>query len=361
MRIIDRYILKSLIFTFLGSLFIFLFLYIIVDLLSHLDEILKNKISIFVLKDYYLTFLPAIFYHTAPIASLLSCLYTLGRLNRDNEILALRSSGLSIFQIARPVILFGLTLSIFVFFINERFTTFAQRKSQEIKEVYFSKEKPQKHIQNLTLLGEKNRLYFIQNFYPEENRIEGITILEHNEDLDLTAKVFVEKGVFQKDFWIFYKSFRYNFSPDGSIVGKPIYFEEEISDIRETPQDLLRQRASPEFMNIKDLSGYIERLKKVKAETVVRNFKVDLYDKIASPFSSLVIIFTGIPFAISVKKKRVEFFSFGICMILCFFYYVIWSISLGLGKIGFLPPLLSAWISHLLFLSFGIYLSFKLT
>jgi len=191
--------------------------------------------------------------------------------------------------------------------------------------------------------------------------MEGITILEHNEDLDLTAKIIAERGIFQKDFWVFYRSFRYNFTKDGRIEGKPIYFDEEVSDIKEKPQDFLRQRNSPDFMNIKDLFYYIKRLKKAKSETVVRNFKVDLYDKIASPFSSLVIIISGIPFGISVRKKRIELFSFGICMILSFFYYLIWSISLNLGKIGYLPSFLSAWISHILFFSLGIYLSYKLT
>lgn len=360
MHIIDRYILKSFIFNFLGGLFLFLFLYIIIDLFGHLDEVLKNKVPIFVLRDYYLTFLPVIFSRIAPVASLLACLYTLGRLNRNNEILALRTSGLSIFQIAKPIILFGLILSIFIFFVNEKFLSGAQRKNQDIKQRYFSKKRPQKSIKNLAFLGE-NRLYFIQDFYPTENRVEGITILEHDEVLDLSAKIVAEKGIFQENFWIFYRSVRYNFSKDGKILGKPIFFDEEVQDLKETPQDLLRKKISPEFMNTKDLSLHIKRLTKARAETVVRSFKVDFYDKISSPFSSLVIIFVGIPFGLSVRKKKIEFFSFGICIISGFLYYVIWSISINLGKIGIFPPLLSAWFAHLLFLSLSLYLTFKLT
>jgi lipopolysaccharide export system permease protein len=250
-----------------------------------------------------------------------------------------------------------LTTSIFVFFVNERLTPVAQRKNQDIKRSYFSKEKS-KNIKNLAFLGENNKLYFFQNFYPEEERVEGITILEHNEDLDLMAKIVAERGVWQKKFWIFYKSWRYNFSEDGKIKGTPVYFDEEISDIKESPQDLLKQRISPELMSIKDLTSYIGRLEEAKAETVVRYFKCDLHQKISSPFTSLVIILAGIPFALSVRKKRIEFFSFGICIILCFFYYVIWSICVNLGKIGFFPPFLSAWLTHLLFLLIGIYLSF---
>jgi len=92
MRILDRYILKSVLSIFLGCLLIFFFLYIIIDVFSHLDEILKQKVNIDVLFRYYISYLPIIFVQVSAIASLLSTLYTFGTLNRNNEIVAMRSS-----------------------------------------------------------------------------------------------------------------------------------------------------------------------------------------------------------------------------------------------------------------------------
>ena len=110
MRILDRYILKSIILIFFSCIFVFLFLYIVIDLLSNLDEILKHRATLMLLARYYLSYLPIMFVQVSPFACLLSSVYTFAKLNHNNEIIAMRSSGLSIFEIARPSLLFGLLI-----------------------------------------------------------------------------------------------------------------------------------------------------------------------------------------------------------------------------------------------------------
>lgn len=133
MRILDRYILKSAILIFLTCLLTFLFLYIIIDVFSHLEEILREKIALGILKQYYLSYLPIIFVQVAPIACLLATIYTFGKLNRDNEIIAMRSSGLSIWQITKTIIIFGAIVSVFVFWANERLVPASLSLNEKIK------------------------------------------------------------------------------------------------------------------------------------------------------------------------------------------------------------------------------------
>ena len=90
MRILDRYILNSMVKIFISCIMIVLMLSVIIDLFSHLDEILKQRTSIELLFMYYLNFLPFIFVQVSPFACLFGCLYTLGVLNRNNEIIAMR-------------------------------------------------------------------------------------------------------------------------------------------------------------------------------------------------------------------------------------------------------------------------------
>lgn len=111
MRILDRYILRSVLAVFFGCLLVFLFLYIIIDVFSHLDDILKQRVELLLLLKYYGSFLPIIFVQVTPICCLLSTLYAFGKLNRDNEIIAMRSSGLSVLQITKTIIIFGLVVS----------------------------------------------------------------------------------------------------------------------------------------------------------------------------------------------------------------------------------------------------------
>ena len=120
MRILDRYILKSVLYIFFSCIFVFLFLYVIIDLLSNLEDILKQRATFILLLRYYLTYLPVMFVQVSPFACLISTVYTFGRLNHNNEIIALRSSGLSIFKIAQNVLIFGFLISLSVFWLSDR-------------------------------------------------------------------------------------------------------------------------------------------------------------------------------------------------------------------------------------------------
>ena len=85
MKILDRYITKKFIFPLVYYLFLFIFLYVIMDIFGHLDEILRNKVPLNILLQYYISFTPLIFVQTVPIATLLATVYMLSALNKSNE------------------------------------------------------------------------------------------------------------------------------------------------------------------------------------------------------------------------------------------------------------------------------------
>ena len=364
MRILDRYITDTMIKVFLGCIIIFAGLYIIIDIFSHLDEILKHKLDLIILKDYYLWYLPIIFVQIAPVACLLATLYTLGNLARHNEIIAMRTSGLSVPQIAHSMVLFGIVISIFVFLVNEKISPGALNRVEAIK---LQKENPAKEnkraetIENLSMYGLKNRLFFVNRFSLLDNSMEGITILEQDEHQNLTRKIVANRGVWENGLWKFYRSLSYSFDSEGKLKDNPRYMEEEIMDISEAPADFLSQRRHPEVMNIPQLEKYIFRLSGSGAESIVRNLKVDLYNRFTSPFTSLIIILVGIPFALKIKGRVTTLSSFGISFGLGFLYYALNAIAIAAGKAGFLPPLLAASLGHIVFLFLSIYLILDLS
>lgn len=352
MRILDRYIFKPIIETFLGCLFIFIFLYIISDTLAHLDEILKNRIGLSAVYQYYLAYLPIIFTQTSPIALLLAAIYTFGRLNRNNELIAMRSSGLSLWQISAPLLVIGLALSMGVFFVNERLVPQAQAQAEKMKS-YFEGDKKTGHkeeiINNLAFYGLKNRLFFVHSFDSKNNIMKGITILEHDEEQNLIAKIVATEGIYQGNLWIFYEFTKLQFDRYGHILADTIYSPEQIMDITESPQDLLQQSKRPELMNIGQLEDYIWRLKKSGAAQPARSLLVDLYQRYASSASSLILILIGIPFSFMIRKRANLFSSFGICILISFLYYIFTAIGLALGKAGIIFPFLSVWLIPLAF------------
>ena len=360
MRILDRYILKSVFGIFLGCLFAFFFLYIIIDIFSRLDEILKH-INIPLLTHYYISYLPIIFVQVAPVVCLLATLYTFGKLNHNNEIIAMRSAGLSIFQIIKVVVIFGSLISVCVFFVNDRFVPQSLSLTERIKEEMEKgsqriQAKGQETISNLSMYGMKNRLYFINKFSVAGKTMQGITILEHDDKQNLTKKIVANKGVYRDGLWRFSQSITYNFDYHGQIKDEPQYFEEETMTIPETPEDFLDQRQRPDFMTISQLDDYIWRLSRSGATTTIRNFMIDLYQRFTMPLTSVIIIILGVPFSLMMKKRATGLSSLGVSIMVGFIYYVLNAVGIALGKAGILIPVLSVSLSHIIALTTGFYL-----
>ncbi|MBP7216403.1 MAG: LptF/LptG family permease [Candidatus Omnitrophica bacterium] len=352
MRILDRYILKSTLGLFFGCLFLFIFLYVIIDLFGILKDILEHKTPLRLVIEYYLLFLPVIFVQVSPIACLISTLYTFGKLNRTNEIIAMRASGLSIFQISKTVIIFGAIVSMLIFWVNDTFVPHSLAVVSKIKKQVETGHKPQNQnqapINNLAMYGVGNRLFFINKFVPANNTMEGIIILEQDEKQNITRKILANTGEFKNNMWRFYQSITYNFSANGQIKGEPQFLESEIMTFPETPQDFLTQRQRPEFMNIAELDNYLWKLSKSGATTAIRSFKVDLYQRFAFPFTTLIITLLAIPFSLMIKKRAAVLSSVGVALLVGFLYYVFNEVGIALGKAGVLAPLLSAFASHLI-------------
>lgn len=359
MRILERYILNSFLRLFFGCILAFLFLYIIIDIFSHLDEFLRQKATLQFLIKYYIWSLPFIFVQITPIVCLLGGIYTLGTLNYHNELIAMRTSGLSIFKIVRPQLIAIAIICLFVFLVNDKIIPQSQLITSNLKMLIEKKEKP-REITNLSIYGTKNRLFFINKFIPKENRIEGITVLEQDKNQDVRKKIVARYGIWSDGFWHFFESVTYYFDESGQVQANTQYFTEEIMDIKEGPQDLLSQRQSPEFMSIAQLNDYIRKLSFSAATNVVRNLKVDLFQRFCFPFTSLIIFIVGIPFSFIIRRRAAFISTIGIGITVGFFYYVVNAVMIAFGKSGLLPAFLSASLSHILFLGAGLYLIHRL-
>lgn len=352
MLILDRYLTRNFLKSFFACLLGFVFLYCIIDIFTTLQDMIKNHPPILKIVELYIYFIPTILTQTSPIAVLLATLITLGNFNQNNEIIAMRASGLSIYQIIRPMVVFGFLLSLGIFLLSEIVVPYSQNMSRMIKEVYIEKkldDSSDKTIENVAVYGFNNRLFFINKLHPKSGTIEGLTILEHDDQQNVTSKVYAEKAVWRNNRWVLYQCFIYHLSDDRKIKGEPLYFSDTTFKIEETPQDFLVHNIPIENMNIKELAGYIMKLTPSKTTTTIKKLQVDLYQKTSFPFTSLIIILLGIPSSIAIRRRAVAFSSIGLCIGISFLFYALFAVSIALGKGGALPPLVAAWISHVLF------------
>ncbi len=111
MRLLTRYILKQLLLPFFFSLLIIIFILFTQFLLRAIDRFLGKGLDPGTIFEYLFLNLGWITALAVPMAVLIASLMAFGRFSEDNEINAMRSSGISFLTIIRPAIIFGLLIA----------------------------------------------------------------------------------------------------------------------------------------------------------------------------------------------------------------------------------------------------------
>ena len=117
-KIINRYIFKEIASPFIIILFVLTFVLLMGKILQIMDLMVNKGISVFSIAKLIIFLLPSFMLFTIPIALLIAILIAMGRLSADNEITALKTSGISLLQIYYPVAIASLITFIFTIVIS---------------------------------------------------------------------------------------------------------------------------------------------------------------------------------------------------------------------------------------------------
>ncbi len=355
MKIIKEYVLGEFLKIFIGCLVLFISLSWIIDLFDHLDEIAKARVPLFVLCDYYFSLTPFIFVNISPIIIILATIFTLSSLNRNNEIMTIKAIGINLWSIIWIFLTFGIIMSICSFAVNEMVKPQSYLHSVTLKEKYF---KPKEAglgkstiMNNLTFYGSHNRIFIIESYDPKRYLITNIIISENNNLNQLARQIVAKKAQWIEGFWVFYDCIISEYE-NGEFKSEPVHYSEKVIIIDEKPKDFQKADIQPDLMSYWQLKKYIRRLQnnglKAQKELVI------LYNKIAFPLANLIIIFFSVPFTLTRSRSESLFFGITVSIALSFSYWGVNAVSISLGKIGILSPLLSAWLPNILFLFIGI-------
>lgn len=125
-----RYIYKELISPFLFSIGIVTFVLLINFLIREIDRLLGKDLPFGVIIEFITLNLMWIFALSVPMAILVACLMTYGRLSEDNEITAMRASGISFISILRPGIIFGIVVAVLMIFFQNNILPHTNHKAR---------------------------------------------------------------------------------------------------------------------------------------------------------------------------------------------------------------------------------------
>lgn len=129
MKILHRYIGKSLLLTIFATLMVMVGVLCLGNLLKIADLIAKGVAPILLAKFIWFLIIKMMQY-ALPMAILTGTLLVFGRLSSDNEITAMRASGIGLFSITYPILLLGILLTVLALYLNTTIipiNTFAMR------------------------------------------------------------------------------------------------------------------------------------------------------------------------------------------------------------------------------------------
>lgn len=349
MRILDRYIAEEFLRIFVLSLVIFVALAAIVDLFDRLSRFLD--VSGLVVIQYYFNRLPWFGFQVMPVAVLLASLFSLGRMARQNELLAMKMGHRSFLRIVIPLLVLGLLVSFAALVLgesmiprmNERALNAYRVKVQKVPSFQRTKDN------DIWYQAKGNRFLHISLLDVTSGTIRGLTLFELTSNFALRRRVDAKTARWQDGRWWLQDGEISWTRPDGAYRVDP--FTSLALYLEESPADLAQVVREPEEMSSVELRGYIERLVKSGANPV--RYQVDLAAKNSTAFTSLVMALIGIAFAIRTGKRGVMAWT-GACVVVAVCYSILNSFTISLGRGGVLPPVVAAWLPNVLLTAAGL-------
>jgi len=351
-RILDRYILRRFLTALVFAVLAFVLIFVVVDLVENLDKFIDRDVPRPIVLRYYLYYLPYIFTLVLPVAMLLASLFSVGQMARFNELIAMRSSGVSLYRILWPLFVLAVFVSLFDYYFSEEIAPVTNERKFLIKRRYLDRVPEYVYAKKAHVFVQDapDRRVFIGYFDAKEGVARNVSIQVY-EGNRLRYRWDAKRMCWSGSRWILEEGYRREFVGDEERVTA---FQSEVAlKLNFRPDELAKVRKPTEEMSYRELKAFIQDVRRNGGDP--RRWLVDLYMKIAFPFSNLVIVMFGAPLAAS-KRRSGPMVGFGISMAICFFYFGLTRIGISLGHNLRIEPWLGAWMGNILFGAGAVFL-----
>lgn len=359
-RILDIYVSRGFLVYFLWSTAACSALFVILTLFDLLDDIIKNRINLMYVINYFVFLMPQILALVVPMAILLAILINFGIMEKSSEVTALKAGGWSLYRISLPVFFTSALFCVGLYLNQDYILPYANIRQDSLRNVIKGRPAQTSNSpQHKWMFGESNRVFNYDYFDSSRNLFIGLNIYEIDfGSLKMLRRIVSSRATVDdsgiwtlengwiRDFQSEQRGFRRFDKSELNLPEKPSYFQKEIFQPKESAK-----------MPYLELKKYINYLK--KAGYNATELQVELYKKAAFPFSCLVMCMVGVPFSFSMGKKG-AFYGIALSIGIAILYWGISGVFEKMGSYGLLVPFLAAWAPNILFGAAGLALLFTI-
>ena len=340
MNILDRYLIKEYIKAFFVGFFFFSALVVIIRLL---DKDIKN----FDDSITYLTAVKIVLYQAprrimeiVPVSGFVAIFFVLGRMIRNNEFIAMKAGGISVYRILAPILIVTLVICAFFAIFYNRIASPAYHEANLLQ-----KKTPRRFVNHLPFKGKGNRIFYLHRIDLKEQNIRSLTIWESDVSGELERIIYAKEATWTPTHWMLKNGYIRRF--ENKIEVSYETFKEKSIDRYEDPARFIGSNKDPRAMTIKELKEQIAYKK--EAGQISRIEQVKLHHKTAYPFAAVVVVMLGAPIAIRFGKAG----FFAGLVIAFFLVFIYWALSFatleGLSENGKIHPFVACWGANILY------------
>jgi lipopolysaccharide export system permease protein len=313
---------------------------------------------------YYATLMPSYLSIVLPLSMLLSLLFVLTKLHRNNELTAVRAAGLNIFATTRSLWMAGLVLCGVSLLLNSRVVPWSVEASRSLLESFqYRAEATKAPGGTLGLVSgvafdnqRQNRMWFINRYSRFTETAYGVTVSELDRQRREKTRLVAREGRYDaiRRIWTFTDGREMWFDPESGEQMRSVAFATKtIPHYNEDPSLMLLIDRKPIELSFNELRRITDYFSSEDNPKFLR-YEVRYYGLLFDTIGPLIILAIAIPFAASgVRVSPAVGVSKSIGLF--FVYFILSGIATPLGGSGILDPAWAAIMPNLTMIGLATY------
>jgi lipopolysaccharide export system permease protein len=347
----DRYIFKKLFTVTFFVLTVLICIFILVDFSENSDDFVDKGATLSqIWQEYYLNYIPEMTRLVSPLAVLVACLFLTVQMTERLEIIALKSSGVSLYRLLAPYLVFGVFVGAMVSYLDANIIPVSNSERIAFEQQYLSGSSDRIDRGGIFRQESDSTVINIEFYDGNANIGYRFTYLEFNDEQ--IQKVITANRITWVDStstWVMDRSVQREFD---QIQFREIEDQRQILPLNILPRDLSRRSSDIYQLTYPQALEYIESIKRIGAGGVTLP-QVQLFSRMAYPFSIVVVCLIG--FALATERRKGGkgvYIASGLAI--SFIYLSMMKVIEPFGIAGTVSPEFAAIFPHAFFLSLGL-------
>lgn len=345
-RLIDGYILKKYLKTFLLAMVLIIIIVITFDVSEKLDDFLSNHAPFNeIVFNYYLNFIPGFVNLYSPLFIFISVIFFTSKLAGNTEIIAILGSGISYKRLLRPYMHGALIVAVIVMILGNFVIPWSNQYLAEFEGKYIKTMK-RAYYSNVHFQMKKDVQVYAESFDVRQNLAMRFVKDTYGEDGRLTERITAQTIIYDSTSskWMVNNCFVRTI--DGQNEKLDYIFQEQ-RDLELTPEDFAQYSVDIQSLNTPKL---IEHVKKeaIRGSGALITSQIELYQRLLNPLAIIVMTMIGV--AISSRKTRGGIgVHLAIGISIAFAFIVFMKVTTVFAINGNLPPFLAVLLPQIIF------------